>query len=117
MRWRGFSFGLIILIILYLIIRSVFTLLALLFEGEFSDGIPAREIRPANSTSTGPSLIPKIIHQSYKDNDIPTGWREAQQSCIDLHPDYKYIVRSAAYAPRRNYFTDDVILNLIVMDR
>ncbi|KAL2839898.1 nucleotide-diphospho-sugar transferase [Aspergillus pseudodeflectus] len=92
MRWRGFSFGLIILIILYLIIRSVFTLLALLFQGEFSDGIPAREIRSANSTSTGPSLIPKIIHQTYKDNDIPTGWREAQQSCIDLHPDYKYIL-------------------------
>ncbi|KAL3444710.1 nucleotide-diphospho-sugar transferase [Aspergillus insuetus] len=92
MRWRGFTFGLIVLIVLYLISRSVFTLLALLFEDDFADAIPAGELGSANSTGAAPSLIPKIIHQTYKHNDIPAVWREAQQSCIDLHPDYKYIL-------------------------
>jgi mannosyltransferase OCH1-like enzyme len=93
MRWRGFTFGLIVLIILCLIVRSVFTLLALLFEDEFADAIPASEIRSANYTGIKPPIIPKIIHQTYKHNDIPGVWKDAQQSCVDLHPDYKYIVR------------------------
>jgi mannosyltransferase OCH1-like enzyme len=119
MRWRGFTFGLIVLILLYLILRSVFTLIALLFEDEFADAIPASELRSANSTSTRPALIPKIIHQTYKHNDIPAVWREAQQSCIDLHPDYKYIVReSCLFMPCRSYYeANSVVPNLIVMDR
>ena len=41
-------------------------------------------------------VIPKIIHQVYLgwDNEvIPVQWQEAQQSCIDLHPDYEYMVQ------------------------
>jgi mannosyltransferase OCH1-like enzyme len=119
MRWRGFTFGLIVLIVLYLIIRPVFTLLALLFEDEFPDAIPARDIRSANSTSTEPSLIPKIIHQTYKHSDIPAVWREAQQSCIELHPDYKYIVREPCVPMPCNAQSEanSAVPNLTVMDR
>jgi mannosyltransferase OCH1-like enzyme len=122
MRWRGFTFGLITLIFLFLLIRSVFTLLALLFEDEFADAIPARELRSANYTNyttIGPPLIPKIIHQTYKHNNIPAVWREAQQSCIDLHTDYKYIVRDGTLPVlcRSYYEANSDVPNLIVMDR
>lgn len=39
--------------------------------------------------------IPRIIHQVYLGFDnrvMPTSWKKAQQSCIDLHPDYEYMV-------------------------
>ncbi|KAL1614921.1 CSG1/SUR1-like protein [Diplodia seriata] len=34
--------------------------------------------------------IPKIIHQTYANRTIPDHWKKAQQSCLDLHPDYEY---------------------------
>lgn len=40
--------------------------------------------------------IPRIIHQVYLGFDnrvMPTSWKKAQQSCIELHPDYEYMVR------------------------
>ena len=41
-------------------------------------------------------LIPKIIHQVYlgfDGHEMPESWKHAQQSCIDLNPDYEHIVR------------------------
>lgn len=40
----------------------------------------------------GNPIIPKIIHQTYKDENIPEIWQPGQQACIDLHPDYQYIL-------------------------
>lgn len=37
-------------------------------------------------------MIPKIIHQTWKDENIPERWKEAVDSCISLHPKYKYIL-------------------------
>jgi mannosyltransferase OCH1-like enzyme len=45
--------------------------------------------------------IPRIIHQVYLGFDnrvMPTSWKKAQQSCIDLHPDYEYMVHCFAVA-------------------
>lgn len=37
------------------------------------------------------NLIPKHIHQTYKTDEIPEQWIQAQKQCIDLHyPDYNY---------------------------
>ena len=37
------------------------------------------------------NLIPKHIHQTYKTDEIPEHWIQAQKQCIDLHyPDYNY---------------------------
>ncbi|KAE8414822.1 nucleotide-diphospho-sugar transferase [Aspergillus pseudocaelatus] len=38
------------------------------------------------------ALIPKIIHQTYKSDTIPSRWLDAQNSCIDMHPDYEYML-------------------------
>jgi inositol phosphorylceramide mannosyltransferase catalytic subunit len=85
-------FLLINALILTFLVHSVFTLLTLLFEDASADAISPSELPPPNSTliHTRPQLIPKIIHQTYKNETIPAHWRKAQQSCIDLHPDYEY---------------------------
>ena len=36
-------------------------------------------------------LIPKIIHQTYKDTNLPEDWKKGQEACIRLNPDYKYV--------------------------
>lgn len=80
--------------ILIFLLHSVSTLLSLLIEDASGDAIPRAEIPAPNSTllETRPPLIPKIIHQTYKNESIPDRWKAAQQSCIDLHPDYEYIM-------------------------
>ena len=37
-------------------------------------------------------MIPKIIHQTWKTNDIPKQWEDAVQSCKIIYKDYKYIL-------------------------
>ena len=34
--------------------------------------------------------IPRVIHQTWKDNNIPPEWQAARQSCLDIHPGYEY---------------------------
>lgn len=49
----------------------------------------------AHRTQNETEPIPRIIHQVYLGFDnrvMPTSWKKAQQSCIDLHPDYEYMV-------------------------
>ncbi|CAI7659902.1 unnamed protein product [Penicillium glandicola] len=94
MRRGLFIFLLVNLIILSLLIRSVSTLLSLLVEDAAADAIHRAELPSPNSSliEQRPQIIPKIIHQTYKNETIPEVWVEAQQSCIDLHPDYEYIL-------------------------
>ncbi|GME66109.1 hypothetical protein GTA08_BOTSDO04291 [Neofusicoccum parvum] len=50
-------------------------------------------LRPTKNFATvhiSNSKIPKIIHQTYRNHSIPEHWRPAQQSCVNLHPDYEY---------------------------
>ncbi|KAF7507043.1 hypothetical protein GJ744_010971 [Endocarpon pusillum] len=105
---RGLIIFLIInALILTFLIRSVFTLLTLLFEDASADAISHSELPALNSTliDTRPQLIPKLIHQTYKSETIPAHWREAQQSCIDLHPDYEYILWTDAKC--RDFIRDE----------
>lgn len=94
MRRSVVIFLLITVIIVTLLLHSVSTLLSLLIEDASRDAIHRSEIPAPNSTllDTRPQLIPKIIHQTYKNETIPEQWRVAQKSCIDLHPDYEYIL-------------------------
>lgn len=94
MRRGLLIFCLVNLLILSLLVRSVSTLLSLLVEDAAADAIHRAELPSPNSSliEQRPQIIPKIIHQTYKNETIPEVWVEAQQSCIDLHPDYEYIV-------------------------
>lgn len=84
------------LIVIVFLVRSVFTLLSLLVEDAAADAIRRVDLPSPNSSliESRTALIPKIIHQTYKNETIPEIWLSAQQSCIDLHPDYEYIVSS-----------------------
>ncbi|KAJ5543814.1 Mannosyl phosphorylinositol ceramide synthase SUR1 [Penicillium frequentans] len=94
MRRGLLTFVLVNLLILSFIIRSVSTLLSLLVEDAAADAIQLLELPPPNSNliETRPQIIPKLIHQTYKNETTPEAWVEAQKSCIDLHPDYEYIL-------------------------
>ena len=37
-----------------------------------------------------PQLIPKIVHQLWKDEQIPTKWKNAVASVKQMHPDWEY---------------------------
>ncbi|KAK4055239.1 hypothetical protein OIV83_000520 [Microbotryomycetes sp. JL201] len=53
--------------------------------------------RRFSEPSAAPTLrpgIPKIIHQTWKTNDVPDRWKSVRQTCIDLHPDYEYMLWS-----------------------
>jgi hypothetical protein len=78
------------------LVHSVWTLLTLLVVDGSADAISRAELPGPNS---GPiegraEIIPKIIHQTYANTSLPAHWKEAQQSCLDLHQDYEYKVRS-----------------------
>ena len=92
MRRSVGAFLLILLVVVGYAFHSVSTLLALLFEDASADSIHRSELPAPNSTLIDhrPPKIPKIIHQTYINETIPAQWVAAQQSCIDLHPDYEY---------------------------
>lgn len=86
-------FGLFILFIVSIILHRSRFLFGLLFEGGFRDAIPLPSVS-SNDTQLAPGLaqlIPKIIHQTYKTEDIPEHWRAGQQAVKDLHPDWEYM--------------------------
>ena len=84
--------GLLIFIVLVVTclgfaIHAVWTLLTLLVIRGTDDAITKSELpSPGSSRENGRTLlIPKIIHQTYMNASIPEVWKEAQQSCLDLH--------------------------------
>lgn len=92
MRRPLLIFILITLLLVTFLLHTVSTLLSLLIEDASADAIQKSELPAPNSTllSQRPQVIPKIIHQTYKNTSIPAVWAPAQQSCLDLHPDYEY---------------------------
>ena len=72
--------------------------LNVLFEDGSADAIHRAEIPAPGSDrlENRTRLIPKIIHQTYKNSSIPEIWQAGQQSCIDLHEDYEYKVTYTA---------------------
>eukprot|EP00798_Chlamydomonas_sp_ICE-L_P019947 gene19947-26655_t len=53
----------------------------------FSGTVEHATLEAAKGT---PQVVPRILHQTWKDKDIPQKWKAAQKSCQDLHPDYEY---------------------------
>lgn len=80
------------LTILGIILYVTFDLLTLAIDDTFQDALREEELNPPQGAEERPMLIPKIIHQTYKTEEIPDVWKEGQQRCKDLHPDYEYIL-------------------------
>lgn len=94
MRRPVLVFLLITIVLVTFLLHTVSTLLSLLIEDASADAIHRSELPAPNSTliEGRPQLIPKIIHQTYINESIPARWQAAQKSCIDLHPDYEYMM-------------------------
>ncbi|CAD6646231.1 XXYS1_4_G0021250.mRNA.1.CDS.1 [Saccharomyces cerevisiae] len=80
------------ILLLLSIIYYTFDLLTLCIDDTVKDAILEEDLNPPADAPPKPQLIPKIIHQTYKTEDIPEHWKEGRQNCLDLHPDYKYIL-------------------------
>ncbi|ODV57868.1 mannosylinositol phosphorylceramide synthase catalytic subunit SUR1 [Ascoidea rubescens DSM 1968] len=80
------------LALLLFILYQVFDLLTLVYDDSFSDALLEVDLNPPEDSPKKPQLIPKIIHQTYKNEFIPDIWKAGQKACLDLHPDYKYIL-------------------------
>jgi len=88
---------LLVLVVLGVLVGLVYlfsTLIALLFETGMGNAIPPEDLRARTSWSEERHPIPKIFHQTWKNETVPETWSIAQYSCIDLHPDYEYMVRT-----------------------
>ncbi|MCJ1439740.1 MAG: hypothetical protein MMC23_000221 [Stictis urceolatum] len=77
------------------------TLIALIFETGELDIVTAEELESnyGNLTddkqgflSSHPPVIPKIIHQTYKNTSVPEPWIEPSSKCKEMHPDYEYML-------------------------
>lgn len=87
------SILLVVLVVLVLLHRSRF-LLGLLFKYGEGDLVFSSELLGPSSTLlwNETAVIPRIIHQTYKTEDIPEHWREGQQAVRKFHPNWEYMV-------------------------
>jgi hypothetical protein len=75
----------------------VSTLIALLFESGLQTAIDPEQLNVRTGWGEDRRPIPKILHQTWKNETVPEMWSIAQYSCRDLHPDYQYIVASPLF--------------------
>ncbi|KAG4304593.1 hypothetical protein PORY_001986 [Pneumocystis oryctolagi] len=83
-----------ILMMVMVFIDNSWALIALLFENfksvtihEWSNSYPED-----HKTEIRKEIIPRIIHQTWKNETIPEKWLKAYNHCKKLHPDYKHIL-------------------------
>lgn len=78
------------LAVIVFLVWQTFDLITLLNDDSYQDALLDHELNPTGAVQT--AIIPKIIHQTYKTTEIPAVWKAGQQACVDLHPDYQYIL-------------------------
>lgn len=78
--------------LLSFILYYTFDLLSMCIDDTANYSLTDKEINVSSTEDESKLIIPKIIHQTYKTDKIPEVWIEGQKKCIDLHPDYKYIL-------------------------
>ncbi|GBE79672.1 nucleotide-diphospho-sugar transferase [Sparassis latifolia] len=60
---------------------------------------PFNDTVPWNATDHGKAeRIPRILHQTWKSETLPTKWADVSQGCRDMMPDYEYMLWTDASA-------------------
>jgi mannosyltransferase OCH1-like enzyme len=101
------------LFLLY-VLSQVVDLISLLSDEAWRERLSEPELRPVEYSQDSSGnlipdrelLIPKIIHQTYKTEEIPERWEPLQKSCKEGNADYEYILWTDASAEqfiRDNY--------------
>lgn len=56
-------------------------------------GPPMRDNSPRPpDPDSPPEKVPRIIHQTWKDDVLPPKWQAVRQECAEMHPDYEYML-------------------------
>ena len=87
---RRFIF-LVTLSLAFITYKSI-PLFNLLFEDGSADAIRVSLLYNDPKTYKSIALIPKIIHQTYKNTSIPLKWQMPQEMILKYHSDYEYMV-------------------------
>jgi hypothetical protein len=83
---------LVLVVVLALLYRSRL-LIGLLFEDGARDAIyPAVILDPDYSGNAAVQVIPKIIHQTYKNTSIPKEWQPLHEQAQSMTEGYEYMV-------------------------
>jgi hypothetical protein len=98
-RRGSLIFALFVILVVAILLHRSRLLFGLLFENGSRDTVYPTEYLLDNINDTQ-LLIPKIIHQTFRDEDIPKHWIPAQQAVKDFHPDYEYMV---SFVPHPNF--------------
>lgn len=76
--------------ILALIVIAIWPIIDLVFsENLVPDQLLESELAPVKQTNF--TVIPKIIHQTYKTDKVPERWNETHVSVMQKNPDYTYM--------------------------
>lgn len=96
--------------VLLILARLLFVLGSLVYCGvvlaparlQFMPAAAAAAVRPpANASAAATSAqwpVPRIIHQTWKDREVPLKWQEPYDSCQALHPDWTHMFWTDASA-------------------
>ncbi|KAK9476194.1 nucleotide-diphospho-sugar transferase [Lipomyces japonicus] len=81
-------------LIVFLGVVVTFDYITLLFDPVSDNAIEFEVTEVDQATGlpvlSHPQLIPRIIHQTWKNESIPEQWKAAQESCTLKHPDFEY---------------------------
>ncbi|KAK9452141.1 nucleotide-diphospho-sugar transferase [Limtongia smithiae] len=100
---RPGTFALCVLGVLVLLgVVATFDYITLLFDPATDNAItfevPTFDEATHTYSTAQPQLIPKIIHQTWKNETVPEKWKAAQATCTAMHPDFEYMLWTDASA-------------------
>ena len=119
MRRRSRRFLFLVTFVLLSLFYKSLPLLRLLFEDGSLDAISASQLLNDSETCGNPELIPKIIHQTYKNESSPLKWQLTQNMTVRYHSEYEYKVRFQSYFQieaeeiAKQFWTDNSALDFI----
>ena len=90
-------------ILFLLLLHALEPLITLLLRNEelFPDEpIPFHHSLPNAKQNKSSQKIPRILHQTCANATVPDKWVAAQQSCLEMYPDFEYKVRASCFAIR-----------------
>ncbi|OBT82286.1 hypothetical protein VE02_09075 [Pseudogymnoascus sp. 03VT05] len=103
------SFIFVNFVVICLLVNAFSTLIALLSEDGAVHAIPAADMmRPSedHTDRNGRQVIPRIIHQTFVNDSIPSQWVPSQRSCINLHPGYEYTLSREFIQTKYRWFLE-----------
>lgn len=100
-RWRWAAVSIASVLAIMFVYTYIYCLASIVFNYAwwilFSSTV--QSAHPSRATAMeGQALVPKIIHQTWRNETIPEKWSKASVACQQLHPGYEYMMWTDAKA-------------------